>query len=104
MIRARPLRAACAGVVLLFVGCWPDSTDPPRPPPPARIDAVPGVSESGVVGSLAATPVAVVVSDSSGHALPGARVLFSITTGNGSVTPTLAVTNAEGRAETKLTL
>lgn len=104
MILPRPLRAACAGVALLFAGCWPDATDPPRPPPPARIDAVPGVSATGVVGSLVATPIAVVVSDSSGHALPGARVLFSITTGNGSVSPALAVTNAEGRAETKLTL
>src|SRR5262245_31969290 len=104
MTLPRPLRAACAGVALLFIGCWPDATDPPRPPRPARIDAVPGVSGSGVVGSLVTTPIAVVVSDSSGHALPGASVLFSVTTGNGTVSPTLAVTNAEGRAETSLTL
>ena len=63
-----------------------------------------GYSQQGVLGEALAKPFVVEVRDQSGEPLPGAQVIFSISSGGGTLSGTSATTDSSGRAESILTL
>jgi hypothetical protein len=71
--------------------------------PATSIALVTGGGQTGVVGTLLANPVVVQVSAADGVGVAGVNVVFGAPAG-GSVNPTSAVTDANGRASTTLKL
>ena len=71
---------------------------------PGSLTKVSGDSQSGTPDSALANPFTVEVKDEDGEAIEGLRVEFSVTAGGGSLSETSATTNANGRAQTTLTL
>ena len=65
---------------------------------------VSGDNQSGTPGNALANPFVVEVQDEDGEPLTGHSVTFSVTAGGGSLSETSATTNANGRAQTTLTL
>ena len=65
---------------------------------------VSGDNQSGTPGNALANPFVVEVQDEDGEPLSGHSVTFSVTAGGGSLSETSATTNANGRAQTTLTL
>ena len=65
---------------------------------------VSGDNQSGTPGNALAAPFVVEVQDEDGEPLTGHSVTFSVTAGGGSLSATSATTNANGRAQTTLTL
>ena len=65
---------------------------------------VSGDNQSGTPGNALANPFVVEVQDEDGEPLTGHSVTFSVTAGGGSLSATSATTNANGRAQTTLTL
>ena len=63
-----------------------------------------GDNQGGAANTVLPTPLTVQVKDANGNALPNTTVTFAVTTGNGSVSPTSATTNASGQASATLTL
>jgi hypothetical protein len=60
--------------------------------------AVTGDNQQGVVGDLLPTPLLVQVRDGTGQPIPGLSVLFTVTAGNGTLTPAAPqVTDAQGQ-------
>src|SRR5439155_6085485 len=96
-------RLSCALPLLAASACGGGSTSPEQTGP-AKIDAVSAATLTGVVGSTIATPLAVRVTNQKGAPVSAAAVTFSVTTGNGTVNPTSALTDAAGEAHTTLTL
>lgn len=77
------------------------SDEPAEPPTPTSIVAVqpaPGSCTLGVPVTLAAR-----VSDPEGAAVPEVVVTFAVVIGNGSVSPAISETNADGVAKTQFT-
>ncbi|ACK73468.1 Ig domain protein group 1 domain protein [Gloeothece citriformis PCC 7424] len=68
------------------------------------ITKVGGDNQTGAAGTALSTPLVVEVKDGSGNLLSGQTVNFAATTGGGSVSPASAVTDANGQAQTTLTL
>jgi serine/threonine protein kinase/alpha-tubulin suppressor-like RCC1 family protein len=68
------------------------------PRPAARIAAVSSTALKGTLGSPLGTPLIVKVSDDRGQPAIGASVQFSVQNGSGQVTPSTAVTGADGTA------
>ena len=71
--------------------------------PPARILAVGGFGQSGIVGSTLLQPFVVEAQSSTGAPVPGQAVVFGAADGS-VVAPTTATTDAQGRAQTTITL
>lgn len=71
--------------------------------PAASIGVVSGGGQSGKVGASLANPAVVQVSASDGVGVAGVSVVFSAPAG-GSVSPTVATTDANGRASTSMKL
>ncbi len=69
----------------------------------ASIVTVSGGNQSGVVGTVLPQPFIVLVQDQHGLALPGQSVSFDPSAA-GSVNPSSAVTDAQGHAQTSMTL
>ena len=63
-----------------------------------------GDAQNGTVGTALAQPFVVEVRDENGAVFEGVPVVFTITTGDGTVQPEIATTDADGRAESTLTL
>ncbi|WP_416209789.1 N,N-dimethylformamidase beta subunit family domain-containing protein [Nostoc sp. LEGE 06077] len=63
-----------------------------------------GDNQNGAAGTTLANQLVVQVKDSAGNLQSGVTVNFAVTSGGGSVSPTSAVTNANGQAGTYLTL
>ena len=85
----------------------PPETDDKEPPvnrTPQRLEIVSGVDQKGSIKTALANPFVVKVSDRSGSALVGVAVTFAITAGGGSLSIERATTDADGRAESILTL
>ena len=57
-----------------------------------------------VVAPGGTTSMVVLLSDSAGRPTPGARVVFTVVRGGGSVAPIATVTDASGRASVKWTV
>jgi hypothetical protein len=71
--------------------------------PAAALALFSGNNQSGVAG-LAVNPFVVAVQDVNGNAVPGQTVSFAVSAGNGTLSAPSAVTDANGRAQTTLTL
>ena len=84
------------------------STTPSPPtlpePDPTVFFRVLGDNQSGVVGEALAKPFVVRTQDRGGDPLEGLRVVFTVLTGGGSLSAEIAWTDANGRAESTLTL
>ena len=63
-----------------------------------------GNDQQSSPGATLASPFVVEIRDQSGSALAGVAVIFTITAGGGSLSTTNAMTDANGRAQTTLTL
>ena len=72
------------------------------PSPPASVSVVPGFAASGAAGATLTTPFTVEVVDTQGVKLAGIAVTFSAT--SATVNPASAITDAQGRASTTVTL
>ena len=90
----------------LLLACGGDSSGPDDDQPGAAtaLVAVSGGTQTGVVGGTLAQPIVVKVSDSKGRAVPGVAVNFRIDSGNGTLAPAIATTDASGQAQTTWTL
>ena len=80
------------------------STPPPPEPDPTVFFRVLGDNQSGVVGEALAKPFVVRTQDRGGDPLEGMRVVFTVLTGGGSLSAKTVWTDANGRAESTLTL
>ena len=63
-----------------------------------------GFDQKGVIGEALAKPLVVEVRDRSGEPLPSVQVIFSVSRGGGTLSATSTTTDANGRAESRLTL
>ena len=72
--------------------------------PPESLTIVSGDNQTGNPGSRLANALVVEVRDADGDPIEGIRVTFSVTAGGGRLSETSATTNAQGRAQTSLTL
>ena len=66
----------------------------------AAIAVVSGDAQSGTVATALTNPLVVKVTDAHGNAVAGAHVTWTVTTGSGTLTPPLAVTDSSGKAQT----
>ena len=85
----------------------PPETDDKEPPvnrTPQTLEIVSGVDQKGSINTALANPFVVKVRDGSGSAFAGVAVTFAITAGGGSLSIESATTDADGRAESTLTL
>ena len=98
--RGRTILAFLATVV---AAACSDATGPSTPTPSA-IAAVSGSGQSGTVGSTLASPIVFEVTSASDAPVSGVTVSFTVTSGNGTVSPSTVVTSANGTASTQLTL
>ena len=74
------------------------------PPPPTVLSIVSGNNQSGLAGEALANPFVVEVRDENGSVSEGVSVTFTVTAGDGILQPEIALTNADGRTESTLTL
>ena len=70
----------------------------------AHISTSSGDLQTGLAATALESPLVVRVEDASHNFVPGAMVTFVVANGGGSVDPATALTDAEGRAQTVLTL
>lgn len=92
-----------AGVVVL-AACGGSEISGPSHQPPAHIAAVTDLSRSATVAAVLTDGIAVKVTDAKGRPVQGATVAFAVTMGNGSTSPRLGTTDANGQATTTWTL
>ena len=71
---------------------------------PQSVTKVSGDEQQGAPGASLANPFVVSVLDQNGAAFPGAAVTFAVTAGEGTLSPTTATTDENGRAASTLTL
>lgn len=72
--------------------------------PPTSLAKVSGDPQTGAAGTALAQPLVVRVTDANGNPVAGVTVAFAAAAGGGTVTPTSAATDAQGRASATLTL
>ena len=72
--------------------------------PPASLTIVSGDNQAGTPGNRLANALVVEVRDEDGDPIEGTRVTFAVTAGGGRLSETSVITNAQGRAQTSLTL
>jgi hypothetical protein len=96
------LRALTSAAASALAACS-DSTGLSTPTP-AAIAAVSGAGQSGLVGSTLTSPVVFEVTTAADAPVSGVTVAFAVTTGTATLTPTTAVTDANGTASTQVTL
>ena len=72
--------------------------------PADALEKVSGDNQNGIPGNALANPFVVEVQDEDGKPIAGHSVTFAVTAGGGSLSVTSANTNANGRAQTVLTL
>lgn len=96
-------RTILSALIAAVAAACSDSTSPTSPTPSA-IAAVSGSGQTGAVGSTLTSPVVFEVTSASDAPVSGVTVSFAVTSGSGTVSPTSAVTDANGAASTQLTL
>ena len=69
---------------------------------PTRLAVASGNNQMVVLGQLSPQPLVVEIQDANGIGAPGVEVVFSVTSGSGSLTPPRVQTDAQGRASTRL--
>ena len=77
---------------------------PPKPSPMNKLLIISGHDQTGLVGERLAEPFAVRVRDHDNKPLEGVGVTFAVTGGGGTLSTTATATDANGRAESTLTL
>ena len=85
----------------------PQPPSPPRDPPPSTATTlvkISGDNQQGVVNTILGSPFVVEVRDESSDPLEDVAVRFSIIAGGGTLSAISTTTNANGRAESTLTL
>jgi hypothetical protein len=102
-IAAERGRTILSLLVAAVTAACSDSTSPSSPTPSA-IAAVSGSGQSGSVGSTLASPIVFEVTSASNAPVSGVTVTLTVTSGSGTLSPTTAVTDANGTASTQLTL
>ena len=73
-------------------------------PEPTSLESISGGNQSGLTGETLANPFVVEVRDQYDDPMEGVTVNFAVSAGGGSLNATTATTNANGRAQTTLTL
>lgn len=71
---------------------------------PSEIRAVSGDGQSGTAGALLPSELVIEVVDAAGNPVSGVAVTWTVTPGEGSVSPATGTTDADGRASTGWTL
>jgi hypothetical protein len=71
---------------------------------PTQLQKVSGDAQTGTVGQLLPTSLAVELRDALGNTIPGALVSFSVTQGGGQVASPSVTSGSDGRASTTYTL
>ena len=106
MIATR-MRGACSvavtAIALVAAACESTSA-PPGAQPPGALRVVAGNGQVGLIGQTLGVPLVVKVKSTTGGAVKGAGVVFAVTTGAASVSPTSTVTDSSGQAKTFVTL
>src|SRR5690606_38803784 len=100
-VRVR-LLPSVVGALLLLSACG-DSTGPDGGEP-ASIVVAGGNGQTGAVATALAEPIVAQVRDERGNGVANVSVTFTVTSGGGSVSPAVVVTDANGQAATSWTL
>ena len=103
MIASRLRGALCFVIAVGAVACESPS-GPPAQPPAAAVSVVSGNGQVGLVGQTLTTPLTVKVASSTGVAVKGAGVVFSVSSGAATVSPGSTTTDSLGQAKTVATL
>ena len=77
---------------------------PPPPPIPTTLERISGDNQNGLTGETLSNPFVVEVRDQYDNPLGGVPVTFALSTSDGSLSATITITDANGRAESTLTL
>lgn len=103
---ASRLRTVFLSVVAfsLVSACKGDEPTPTETDDPTGLVIVDGNAQTGVAGELLEEPLVVRITTEDGEPVEGASVVWTVTTGGGSIEPTPVVTDADGRAEAEWTL
>ncbi len=80
------------------------TTPSPPPPMPTTLAAISGDNQNGLTGEALLNPFVVEVRGQYDNPLGGVPVTFALSTGGGSLSPETGITDANGRAESTLTL
>jgi len=100
--RGRAFVGVLASMTASVLAACSDSTSPSITP--AAIAAVSGAGQSGTIGTMLSLPLVFEVTTVSDAPASGVAVAFTVTTGTATVSPTTAVTDANGTASTQVTL
>jgi hypothetical protein len=104
-VNQRSILAPLAALVLA-AGCGSDKVVVPAQQGTSAVPLVAIVSgnqQQAVVNTQSTTPLVVRVTSTAGTPMSGVQVRFAVTSGGGSVTPTQAITDANGNASTLFT-
>jgi hypothetical protein len=104
-MRLQFFRVVDVGLILLaLAACGGGGGEHKAPPTATSITIVSGNNQTAVAGSALPTALGVSVKDSSGRAVAGTSVSWSVAAGGGSVTPATSMTDSGGLATTNWTL
>ena len=101
--RGRTLLAVLATAFVSIATACSDSTSPAGSSA-AAIAAVSGNGQTGSINATLQSPIVFKVTNTADNPVAGVTVAFSISSGVGTLSPTTAVTDANGTASTQLTL
>jgi adhesin/invasin len=102
IVRAWRASFVVPAAVLLLCTCESFPSLPTIPPTADTVTLLTALPQTATVGAVLATTV--VVKDASGNPLPRYQVTFAVTSGGGSVSPLVTLTDDEGKASTQWTL
>ena len=74
------------------------------PPKPTTLESISGDNQNGLTGETLSNPFVVEVRDQYDDPMVGVPVTFALSTSDGSLSATITITDANGRAESTLTL
>src|SRR5512133_2176739 len=100
---ARRIRGTVSLCTAMAVAACGGGSSEPKTSGPSAVDIVAGNGQVQLIGTALTSPLVVRVS-SSGNPVQGATVTFAVATGSATVSPTTAVTDANGQAKTQVTL
>ncbi len=103
MLLRSPARWSILALSCFAVACGGDATSPPAAPP-AAVEALTELTQSGEAGAQLPGALSVEVTDAAGKPVPNAAVTFAVTSGNGAANPHVLTTNSNGQATASWTL
>src|SRR5438270_1176642 len=89
-------RLTCPALLLVQIACGGDASGPKHTP--GSIEANSSLIISGPAGTAALERPSVIVRDENGNPLAGAKVVFSVTSGDGAVSGATVTTGSDGVA------